>query len=240
MLKFFLLLSLVNISVFAEVSLLEKADRSIRVSHPRRMPWKMDEEVCVVRYEEVVGCGKVVDRSPQFADIDTGDFTEEIQPGDRIQSYVEIQDKMKRFQITPGVEAGLGFVFTTLDFQVRVYEQWFVGLMGSYSSSEDSGYQISQKGFLLSANHYSLLNPFPGFWFRIGGGAYILDVTRNQTETTTVPFALTTVGWRTQFLTYFTTGLGVGVQYLPNRIQSTKLGLREFEGLATFDIGVKW
>jgi hypothetical protein len=240
LLSLFVLLS--SVSVFADVGLIEKSDVGVRIGQRNGSWWIKGDTVCFVRKRYNLGCGKVVETNSQFADIEARDIANEVEPGDRAQTYRELYPENKDIIITPGLAFGFGYYFPTLNVQIKFTENYYVGVMGSYSSSdESSGRQVSSKGFSLSLNHYSDIEPFPGFWWKAGAGAYLLNYTATGTnESGTAPFFFATVGWRAWFAQFLTAGIGLGLQVLPDTIKSAPLQMRSVEPLFTVDFGVRF
>lgn len=231
----------ISIPTFADVELKEQGEGYIRIGQPANDTWLVEDEVCIVRDGNTLGCGRVTQSETDGAIVRVGDTAQEILPGDRVQSYLEIQEENTRAIITAGVMAGFGYHFPHIHIQYRLNENWFIGAMGSLSSNEELGRDITHKGLFLTANSYSRYSPFRGFWFRVGAGAYLLDVKNSvQTESATSPALLSTVGWRGYLGGTVTIGLGVGLQYIPNQINTVPLGLRELEPLGTLDIGIRF
>lgn len=227
-------------NAYGDVELKEKGDGFIRIGQPAGDQWTQEDELCIVRDGDTVGCGRVSQSESDSAIVRLGEG-EEVLPGDRVQSYLEIQEENTRAIVTGGVMAGMGYYFPHIHLQYKVDENWYVGLMGSFSGNIENNVDISSKGLFLTANSYSRRVPFRGFWFRAGAGAYMLKVTSTtKTESATAPAVLSTVGWRGYLGQYVTTGVGLGLQYLPDQVKMVPLGLRDIEPLLTVDLGVRF
>jgi hypothetical protein len=225
----------------ADVELKEKGDGYIRIGQPAGDQWMQDDEVCIVRDGDTVGCGPVSQSETDSAIVRVGGDSEQILPGDRVQSYLEIREENTKAIVSAGVMAGFGYYFPHLHLQYKVDENWYAGVMGSFSGNVEGNTDINSKGLFLTANSYSRRVPFRGFWFRAGAGAYMLKVTSSKgSESVTAPAVLSTVGWRGYIGPYLTTGVGMGLQYLPDQIKMVPLGLRDIEPLLTVDVGVRF
>lgn len=234
------LLGLLSLSALADVELKEKGEGFIRIGQPAGDSWLKEDEVCVVRDGSTVDCGRVTQSEADSAIVRLSS-PEQILPGDRVQSYLEIEEENTRGYATVGVTAGFGYYFPHLQLQYKLDESWFIGVMGSLSSNEEDLREISSKGAFLSINHYAKRAPFRGFWFRAAAGAYFLNVkSATQEESGVAPAVLSTVGWRGVFAQWVTLGAGVGLQYVPNQINMVPLGLRNLEPVMTVDLGLRF
>lgn len=222
------------------------------VSQDRSKPWRVDDQVCVMRESEPIGCGIVVLANTTFARVKLTEQKRVVRLADQVVSFdmdrhlaslAALEERNNsvapyKFNMTGGLTSNFGSFIYFVHFQGFITPYIALGFQPSMLRTANDVQTMSTLGGLFTFNYYGS-GHYRGLWIHGASGLFALPTTSGSfSETIYSPALVGTVGWRATWALGFNIGLAAGFHYIPqSRDVRVQVPFSSFAPIFTADIG---
>lgn len=256
------LYSLICINSYgADVVDVDKEQKQVIIENDPIGTWKKEDQVCVVRGAEKLGCGLIKGFSDRGAHLVIMGEAKPIQRGDStyllkgphrnlasVESGVigiayEQEVPVKRFNLQAGVHLSLDTEFPLVEFDYAVTNHVVLGISPTYITHTPANNvgKLTAYGASLTTSYY-LHGAYQGPWAQAGVGYFSYTATDSTgSDSSTSPALTALIGWRERWAAKSNIGLGLGARYMPHltgRVTSVKF--QEIYPIAVLTVGYEW
>lgn len=236
------------------------------ISSNAKGPWVPMEDVCLIREEKEVACGKVLKSNDRAAEVQILFQKQKIEIGDKVVYASEIssenspliqssvrwgKSKPDKLMLAFGalVSGDFSLAVPTLQLQYLVSKRAAIGIQPTYLNQtirilDGKGIEVGPStgvnafGVLGTMQFYSERR-LVGFWLQVGAGPQSIRLSQGGAEDSYFTFtALTTIGWRVEVAGPLNVGMGMGALYLPFRKEKVDARTSSLRLIAQIDLGV--
>lgn len=263
------MVSCISFLTFASQVLETDVDGKVAIiSSDVKGPWIPMEDVCLVRDEKEVACGKVLKSNERAAEVQILFQKRKIEVGDKVVYASEIssenspiiQSSVRWGKSQPDklmlafgalVSGDFSLAVPTLQLQYLVSKRAAIGVQPTYlnqtiSVLDNKGHvdpsvpstAVSALGVLGTMQFYSERH-LVGFWLQMGFGPQSIKLSQSSVEDSYLTLSgLTTVGWRVEVADPLNVGMGIGALYLPLRKDKLDTHTSAVRLIAQIDVGL--
>ena len=233
------------------------ANRAVAISPRVDRPWRIDDEVCVLRDEAEIACGKVVKALPKGAIVRLSRMEETPFKGDKVvlagtaalrapsQSSTEsVRPSLRKPRAVHLGVGGFGspnYFIPTVSATLNIAGPLSLGVQAGYLGTTTTNFNVTAIPVLALLAYHSR-GDFHGLWGQLALGTYFYSVTSTTvSESPMTLSAYLTLGYRFQIASFLTVGLAGGGKYLPSpQSASVELDFSSIQPIGMAELGVKF